>query len=193
MDLKVLLSLAAIAGASATDLRRNLRTNDEVRRLQSSIACLMGGSDFTDCCPSALESDGVCSILWCVDIEEMAIRDGCHCTQIHRSCRQLAPLAFLVPGLTDMCSEVNDCCVYQDTSNDDFNTCMSNAISVGDMQIPDIEALDSLVPGGLPEFLTGDSESTESSIVTAIIENPDYVEDTFVYDSDGDMSMDFRF
>mmetsp|Transcript_27743 Transcript_27743/g.47179 ORF Transcript_27743/g.47179 Transcript_27743/m.47179 type:complete len:189 (-) Transcript_27743:128-694(-) len=188
MNLKVFLSIAAIAGASAADLRRNLRANEEARRLQKSISCLIRGNDFMDCCPSALASDGVCTLAWCVDGDDMEIRDACDCLQIERACRQLAFYSFLVPGLEGTCDVVDECCVPSETSNDGFNTCMETTIKEGNVQTPDIE---SLMPNGLPDF--DSSESTESSVdVAAIIESPETVEDEFV-GGDEDMSMDFRF
>mmetsp|Transcript_29960 Transcript_29960/g.55357 ORF Transcript_29960/g.55357 Transcript_29960/m.55357 type:complete len:172 (+) Transcript_29960:85-600(+) len=154
MYIKQLLSLATIAGASAAN-SHNLRHNNE-RILQASIGCIIGGKEFTECCPSANPRDGFCTLIWCIDVDEVALNNACGCGQIERACGQLRIYAFLLPGLSDMCSQVRDCCDDGTTTNDGVNTCMTTAFEV---TVPNFE---SIIPGGIPDLEGVGDDSTEA-------------------------------
>jgi len=64
--------------------------------------------------------------------------------------------AFLVPGLSDMCSQVCDCCDDGTTTNDGVNTCMTTAFEV---TVPNFE---SIIPGGIPDLEGVGDDSTEA-------------------------------
>jgi len=146
MYLKQLLSLAAIAGVSATN-SHNLRENND-RALQAAIACLVGGGDFTGCCPTADPNDGVCSLLWCVNLEDASINDGCKCGQIETACGQVAMFLGAVDGLSELCDEAGACCADDGTTmNDGFNTCMATAIKNEKASPPNFDAV---LPNGIP-------------------------------------------
>ncbi|KAL3761975.1 hypothetical protein ACHAW5_006681 [Stephanodiscus triporus] len=119
-----------------------------------SVVCLAGqltgvdGSSFLDCCPSADPDDGICTMLWCVDLDTLAVKDGCACDQVETSCGQLAGFESMVTNLAEACVAVSDCCTDEYTSSEDYNACMSGK----GLTPPDLE---SLVPGGLPEELGG--------------------------------------
>eukprot|EP00579_Thalassiosira_antarctica_P023856 CAMPEP_0201987128 /NCGR_PEP_ID=MMETSP0904-20121228/91635_1 /ASSEMBLY_ACC=CAM_ASM_000553 /TAXON_ID=420261 /ORGANISM="Thalassiosira antarctica, Strain CCMP982" /LENGTH=251 /DNA_ID=CAMNT_0048541223 /DNA_START=32 /DNA_END=787 /DNA_ORIENTATION=+ len=146
MYLKQLLSLAAIAGVSATN-SYNLRENND-RALQAAVGCIAGGGDFTGCCPTADPNDGVCSLLWCVNLKDASINDGCGCGQIETACGKIAIFFSMLDGLSDLCAEAGKCCADDgSTANDGFNTCMATAIENGDANAPNF---DSVLPGGIP-------------------------------------------
>ena len=186
MYLRQLLSLAAIAGVAATN-SYNLHENND-RALQDSIQCLLGGgSEFTKCCPTADPNDGVCSLLWCVNLEDASINDGCKCGQIETACGQVAMFLGAVDGLSELCVEAGECCADDGkTTNDGFNTCMATAIENGGMTIPDFE---SLVPGGIPGLeaaIAGSTTPTVPSSVTTVApaarsESPDGKNDANKY------------
>jgi len=146
MYLKQLLSLAAIAGVSATN-SYNLRENND-RALQAAVGCIAGGGDFTGCCPTADPNDGVCSLLWCVNLKDASINDGCGCGQIETACGKIAIFFSMLDGLSDLCAEAGKCCADDgSTANDGFNTCMATAIENGDANAPNF---DSVLPNGIP-------------------------------------------
>jgi len=71
-----------------------------------SIMCLAGalsgaeGSSFVDCCPEATPDDGICTMLWCIDVADLTVKDGCECSQLETSCAQLADSCMGGKGLT---------------------------------------------------------------------------------------------
>lgn len=108
----------------------------------ASVMCIAGGKEFLECCPEADPNDGICTLLWCFDYDEISIRDGCGCSQIETSCTQVAMFADIVEGLGEMCAAVDDCCVGDDdTDNDTFDTCLNKAIVDDNITVPDIASL----------------------------------------------------
>eukprot|EP00584_Thalassiosira_punctigera_P011182 CAMPEP_0172531086 /NCGR_PEP_ID=MMETSP1067-20121228/4622_1 /TAXON_ID=265564 ORGANISM="Thalassiosira punctigera, Strain Tpunct2005C2" /NCGR_SAMPLE_ID=MMETSP1067 /ASSEMBLY_ACC=CAM_ASM_000444 /LENGTH=352 /DNA_ID=CAMNT_0013315419 /DNA_START=81 /DNA_END=1139 /DNA_ORIENTATION=+ len=153
----------ALASSSAGDF--NLRGNDAERRLLDSIACILGGSDFISCCPSASDTDGVCTLMWCVDVDEGELRSNCSCSQVEKACTQTTPFHTVAEGLTEMCAKVDECCT-DDVANEGFNSCMRTAIDSGEITLPDVAAL---VPGGIPSLpdVTKNETGTLESIGAA--------------------------
>ena len=94
-----------------------------------------------------------------IDVDEVALNDGCGCGQIERACGQLRIYAFLVPDLSDMCSQVH-CCDDGTTTNDGFNTCMTTAFENDDVTVPNFE---SIIPGGIPD-LGGKADDSNKAI-----------------------------
>jgi len=152
---------------------------DAAAAVPASVMCIAGGKEFLECCPEADPNDGICTLLWCFDYDEISIRDGCGCSQIETSCTQVAMFADIVEGLGEMCSAVDDCCVGDDdTDNDTFDTCLNKAIVDDNITIPDIN---SLMPNQelptLPDSTTDtnptETADTEASSVDA---EPDFTE-----------------
>ena len=63
---------------------------------QNAIACLASSGDFETCCPaidqtalSADPNDGVCTLLGCLDLEVLSLRDGCSGSDIDTACDQV--------------------------------------------------------------------------------------------------------
>ena len=119
-----------------------------------SMGCIAGGKDFVECCPAASPDDGICTMLWCVDLNAVEIKDGCGCGQIVTACTQVSMFNGLVEGLSDMCEAVDTCCDSDSTTNDEFDTCIASAMENGDFVVPDLAAL---LPDGLPD-MSGDGE-----------------------------------
>lgn len=135
-----------------------------------SIMCLAGalsgagGSSFVDCCPEATPDDGICTMLWCIDVADLSVKDGCACAQLETSCAQLADFGDLVPNMPEACVAVAECCADDgSTSSGDFDSCMGGK----GLTPPDFA---SLVPGGLPEELGGEpaveTDATEAPPAT---------------------------
>ena len=144
----------------------------------ASVMCIAGGKEFLDCCPSADPDDGICTLLWCFDYDELSIRDGCGCSQIETSCTQVAMFADIVEGLGEMCSAVDDCCVGDDdTDNDTFDTCLNKAIVDDNITIPDIN---SLMPGQelptLPDITDTNPTETAATEAPPVDAEPDFTE-----------------
>jgi hypothetical protein len=159
-----LFSLATfvVVATSGTASNVNAAAAAIERTLQSSILCLASGIDFIDCCPSGPDpNDGACTLLSCVNFDNVTIRDDCDCSQLEVACGQVAVFADLVANLYEMCIAVDNCCddggadttLYSKvaivaattTSNSEFETCMASTIDDSGMAIPDIDAL---LPGG---------------------------------------------
>jgi len=119
-----------------------------------SMGCIAGGKDFVECCPAASPDDGICTMLWCVDLNAVEIKDGCGCGQIVTACTQVSMFNGLVEGLSDMCEAVDTCCDADSTTNDEFDTCIASAMENGDFVVPDLAAL---LPDGPPD-MSGDGE-----------------------------------
>jgi hypothetical protein len=131
-----------------------------------SIMCLAGalsgagGSSFVDCCPEATPDDGICTMLWCIDITDLSVKDGCACAQLETSCAQLADFGDLVPNMPEACAAVAECCADDgSTAGGDFDSCMGGK----GLTPPDFA---SLVPGGLPEELGGEPAAEEETDAT---------------------------
>jgi len=141
-----LLSLAAIASASASD--QNVRPSND-RSLQASMTCILQGETFgtPDCCPSPSEDDGICTLLWCVDTAKANIRDGCTCGQINTACGQLTKLPAMISGISGpLCDQADTCCI-DGATNEDSNACMAMPIADGTLQVRDFSAM---LGGSLP-------------------------------------------
>ena len=162
-----LQSLAAIASAvvvSADNLRLTNKNISE-RSLQDSLTCMLVGGDFTSCCPAANPNDGICTLLWCVNLDEVAVNDGCACGQIETACGQVAAFASAVEGLGAMCEQVDTCCDAGTTANGGFNSCMGKAVEDGVVSVPDFG---SLIPGGIPDL--GTVVMSTVAVATTVIE-----------------------
>ena len=145
-----------------------------------SMGCIAGGKDFVECCPAADPDDGICTMLWCVDLDAVEIKDGCGCGQLVTACTQVSMFGGLVEGLSDMCEAVGTCCDADSTTNDEFDTCIASAMENGDFVVPDLAPL---LPNGLPSMSPGDDEDiatetepTEPATATTVA--PDEVEFT---------------
>jgi len=135
--------------------------------LPPSAMCLGAESPFLQCCPAVDPEDGLCTMLWCVESDDLTVRDNCTCDQVKTACVQVSPLAGMAPGLSEMCAAADECCVDGGTSNDDFDSCMATAKE--GFEIPDFEGL---FPGGLPDFdamMTTVTGSTVAATVTDAI------------------------
>ncbi|KAL7436437.1 hypothetical protein ACHAXH_008183 [Discostella pseudostelligera] len=124
----------------------------------ASVTCLasnlISGGSFVDCCPSADPNDGICTIVWCVDIDYMnsggsLIRDNCDCGSVETACAQLAQFADLVPGLEGACAAMGDCCEAGVTANSDFASCTQDSLTALNATLPDYNVL---IPGGVPDL-----------------------------------------
>ena len=131
-----------------------------------SIMCLAGaisgaeGSSFVDCCPEATPDDGICTMLWCIDVADLTVKDGCECSQLETSCAQLADFGDLVPNMPEACAAVAECCADDgSTASGDFDSCMGGK----GLTPPDFA---SLVPGGLPEELGGEPAAAAGTDAT---------------------------
>ena len=149
---------------------------DAAAAVPASVMCIASGKEFLECCPAADPNDGICTLLWCFDYDEISIRDGCGCSQIETSCTQVAMFADIVDGLGEMCSAVDDCCVDDDdTDNDTFDTCLNKAIVDDNITIPDIN---SLMPNQelptLPD--STDTNPTEVAEAPPVDADPDFTE-----------------
>jgi len=123
----------------------------------TTVACLLGGGDIPTCCPTGAvdENDGVCTLLACVELDEIAIKDTCQCMDIIAACEDISLVtlfAQVVPQLPGMCSSVSACCADETVVNTDWNTCMSEKAEAGEegggFDTPDFGAL---IPGLVPE------------------------------------------
>lgn len=110
--------------------------------LPTSISCLLGGSDVASCCPNfisktpATGNDGVCSLVGCLYLggdDNKILNDGCTCTDIINACDSVALLSSMVSNLPEACESATTCCLTE-TSNDDWDTCMST------VQLPDFSS-----------------------------------------------------
>mmetsp|Transcript_2262 Transcript_2262/g.5582 ORF Transcript_2262/g.5582 Transcript_2262/m.5582 type:complete len:191 (-) Transcript_2262:393-965(-) len=145
-----ILSFAVVTGASSTPDRR-LRQND--RALQASLGCLTSGStSASQCCPRADPNDGLCTLLWCLNPDDMTLNDGCSCEQITRTCDQLSSFAFIVPGLWESCEGARQCCggwwSITKATNEAYDGCIGAKLDRG-MAVPN---LDSFFPDGVPSL-----------------------------------------
>jgi len=176
-----LLSLAALACVSAESNNHNLRlhdhNHDHDRSLQAAATCIAMGTPFADCCPCAKPDDGICTLLWCFDLNEFEIHDECNCGQLADACGQIpAGLLGFVDGLTEMCAKTKECCGTTVASNGDFDAC------IADVAAPDF---DKIIPGGIPELsgspvcadsvsdeATEDNEAPKDTTETLVTEAP---------------------
>ena len=143
----------------------------------ASVMCIAGGKEFLECCPAADPNDGICTLLWCFDYDEISIRDGCGCSQIKTSCTQVAMFADIVDGLGEMCAAVDDCCVGDDdTDNDTFDTCLNKAIVDDNITVPDIN---SLMPNQELPTLPDTTDTNPTEVVATeppVVADPDFTE-----------------
>ena len=119
-------TVATIVGLAVADDNNN-HFQPAQRKLQASIVCMMGAEtseDVLDCCPAADEDDGVCTMIHCVNLDDMSLNDSCDCGQMKTACGQLSVYAFMLDGLEDTCAAVGKCCVADETTNEEFATCM---------------------------------------------------------------------
>mmetsp|Transcript_17585 Transcript_17585/g.31809 ORF Transcript_17585/g.31809 Transcript_17585/m.31809 type:complete len:241 (+) Transcript_17585:75-797(+) len=147
-----LLPLAVFASVSADIASRDLFTDDDRSLQVDSAACLASGDPPEQCCPCAKPDDGICTLLWCVDIENVNVNDGCVCSQIDTACVQLKTLGLvlaMVPGVTELCAKAGECCVDGMAINGDFNACMKAALDASEIQVPDLSLI---VPAALPDW-----------------------------------------
>ena len=99
-----ILSMATVATivgiASATNFV-------ERRQLQPSISCFMQEKSLGECCPNGPDDDdAICTLAYCVDIDNdgipMGVKDGCGCDcgKIEAACGELqgGPYQTLIPG-----------------------------------------------------------------------------------------------
>ncbi len=141
----------------------------------ASTSCLasnlMTGGDFVDCCPAADPNDGICTLIWCIDIESAGgslIRDNCGCGDVETACSQLAMFAGMVDGLSEACAAMGDCCEAGVTANSDFALCTEESLVALNLTLPDYGAL---VPGGVPDLdalLTGTATTAAAADVTTV-------------------------
>ncbi len=149
---------------------------DPRRRLQGSVPCFASGvGNFATCCPGAnatgpYPTDGVCTLLSCLEIDDLSLRDDCSCYDIVVACDQVSIFAAFVDQIPGMCTSVVACCAYgggegggsgasarndSDSSaaaaslpptidNASWNECMYRAEDMGNYTIPDFSAL---IPG----------------------------------------------
>ena len=138
-----------------------------------STTCLAAnfatGGDFLDCCPAADPNDGICTIIWCVNPEDLSLRDDCACEQVEAACKQLSMFTSAVDGLSEACTAMDGCCETGVTSNSDFASCTEDAVAMSNITIPDIHGL---VPGGVPNLdsVTATASDTETATTTAATE-----------------------
>ena len=150
MHLKQLLSLAAISGVASDhgDLPQHASAFDG-RHLQgfpASVTCILGGKSIDECCPSgATAEDGVCTLLFCVDVANFSVKDSCKCGMFNSACEQLQVAYAVVPGMEAMCGQVGTCCDGDSTTNCDFNACVGAAIADGDVALPDLSVFGSIL------------------------------------------------
>ncbi|KAL9182907.1 hypothetical protein ACHAXT_004186 [Thalassiosira profunda] len=152
-----LLPLAALAAsASAADVVGDaivgLRAEHAARHLQDSIACIVGGQDPMSCCAGQTD-DAICTLLTCVDLSTIAINEGCECSQLETACASVVAFDLIVPGIAGMCTQVTACCSPDpddetDADNEDFNSCMGDAIESGAVTVPDFGGLNLGFPMG---------------------------------------------
>lgn len=173
MNLKLLsLATASIGVASATSNNNNLRqqSDHDHRNLQGSIACIVGGQKTVpECCAEASTDDAVCTLLTCVDLANVSVRDTCSCSMINAGCNGVAMFTGMVPGLLEMCNQADTCCGSDAAaSNTVFNACMGKAVADGDVTLPDFSAI---IPGGIPDMsgLTG-TTSTAAAVPATLPE-----------------------
>jgi len=148
--------------------------------MPASVACLTAnmvtGGSFVDCCPSADPNDGICTIVWCVDVDYMnsggsLIRDSCDCGSVETACEQLAQFADLVPGLVDACAAMGDCCEVGVTTNSDFASCTEDSLAALNATMPDYNTL---IPGGVPDLdaltstVTNATTTASGSTITTV-------------------------
>jgi len=163
------LPLAGFVCVSAENLRTHDRYLDNGRSLQASASCMAFGTPFADCCPCAKPDDGVCTLLWCFDLNELVIQDECKCGQLADACDKLGLLLGAAEGLTEMCAKAKECCGDTEASNGDFDAC------IADVAVPDLARL---IPGGIPDVSSmgspvcadsGGDEATETAATQGTI------------------------
>jgi hypothetical protein len=135
-----------------------------------SMMCLAAGittgseSVFLDCCPEASPDDGVCTMLWCVNLVDLSANEGCTCDMIEVACGQVSMFESMVPNLAEACAAVAECCDDDgSTANDEYAACMLER----NVTSPDLE---SLIPGGMPsEMTTTGGDATTTTGPTAVL------------------------
>jgi len=123
-------TVATIVGLAVADDNKYNNFQPAQRKLQASIRCLMTADSteaVLDCCPTADEDDGVCTMLHCLNLEDMSLNDSCECGQVETACDQLDPFAFMLDGMDDSCSAIGKCCVAGETTNEDFDACIDRS------------------------------------------------------------------
>jgi len=171
-----LLSLAALACVSAESTNHSLRPHDRnhehERSLQAAATCMFMGTPFTECCPCAKPDDGICTLVWCFDLNELEIHDECNCGQLAGACDQLGWMLGMIDGLTEMCAEVKECCGTTEASNGDFDVC------IADGAVPDFAIIIPFTDGGMPDMSSMGSpicaelvsgEATETAATKGVI------------------------
>ncbi len=124
----------------------NLRHSERERQLQASVFCIISKKPIIEeCCPAKKASDGVCTLIHCVDTESLSMNPDCVCGEIEDACDRLLFYQSAVKGLPDVCTQSKTCCDSGKTTNDEFTECMIEA----DLDVPDFAAL---IPGGLPKL-----------------------------------------
>ena len=151
----------AITTDAATTDSTNVPATLPILLPPPSLACIAGGQDFSTCCPTADPNDGICTLLLCYDLETTTIDEGCGCGQIVTACSQVSMFGMIVEGLSDICGAVEGCCEDDMTSNDDFDTCLTAAITDGNIVVPDLDAL--MGGGGLISSGSGGNTGTDST------------------------------
>jgi len=154
LSLVALLAAAGDASAAASnyDILAKSSNNGEERSLQASAGCLLGQKPFEECCPAADPDDGICTMLWCVDLKDVTVKDNCSCDQVKAACGQVVAnqmFVMAVSGLKEMCASVESCCTDTAATNDEYNTCMTSAGERGEYAKPNF---DTLLPGGIPDL-----------------------------------------
>ena len=136
------MSIALDENSMSMTLFETKAISESMFFLPTSISCLLGGSDVAICCPNfitrtpATDNDGVCSLLGCLNLggdDDKFLNDGCTCTDIATACDSVALLSSMVSNLPEACESATTCC-QTETSNDDWDTCMST------VQAPDFSS-----------------------------------------------------
>lgn len=123
------------------------------------------GNDFQECCPSK-EGHGVCTLLWCVDLDQVSIRNNCNCVELEDACSEVSIFAAMVNGLDDMCTAVGYCCEDVDVVNSEWDTCMDTKIAAGEFVVPDF---DTIIPGGVPDLNNIETATTTEATTTEAV------------------------
>lgn len=165
---------SSVVSLAATTIAILLSTPSVIVTAQDAIACLASAGDFETCCPaidltalSADPTDGVCTLLGCLDLEVVSLRDGCFGSDIDTACEQVAMFASVVAELPAMCTSVALC---SETSNDNdaWDACMKDAESAGNHTLPNFSML--LPAGGIPTFDDDNSLEVEEEAEEAVDE-----------------------
>jgi hypothetical protein len=159
----VVVALAVIVPPAAPSSSYDVH----LRNLQGSVPCFASGTgNFATCCPDANATgpnpdDGLCSLLSCLEIDDLSLRDECDCGDVMVACNQVAIFAAFVDQIPEICTSVASCCTGSTggvdgggtarnvsttlpVENAAWNDCMAHAEEVGNYTIPDFSVL---IPG----------------------------------------------